>query len=280
MGRYVGNLDVVFDPKGKIVQYEGAPILVDQSIKPDPELQKQVDAWRQKFESWSTKVLGKATADFDFTRCKNDECSTGNLIADTMLERAKNASSGNGAHPDLAIIQSRVIRAAIPQGVVTAEKVLTTIPYDNVIVQVPMTGQTLLQTLEAVVVRQHKDTHKNVTSPIQVSGLRFTYDSSLPLMENHIESATVQDQQGKWVAIDPQMTYQVVTSYYLWNGGDNIFGKLDSVIVDLGDLGKAVMDHIESVKTITPHTDGRITDVKHALKVKRSRRSDRAFRMA
>ncbi|KAG9319275.1 hypothetical protein KVV02_004109 [Mortierella alpina] len=276
MGRYVGNLDVVFDPKGKIVEYQGAPILVDQSIKPDPELQKQVDTWRQKFEAWSTNVLGKATADFDFTRCKNDECSTGNLIADTMLERAKNASSANGPFPDLAIIQSRVIRAAIPQGLVTAEKVLTTIPYDNVIVQMPMTGQALLQTLEAVVIRQHKDTHKNVTSPIQISGMRFTYDSSLPLMENHIKNATIKDRQGKWVAINPQRTYQVVTSYFLWNGGDNIFGKLDSALVNLGDLGKAVMDHIASVKTITPYTDGRIFDDNVTRKFKRGYRADRA----
>ncbi|KAF9946078.1 hypothetical protein BGZ72_000709 [Mortierella alpina] len=279
MGRYVGNLDVVFNPEGKIVQYEGAPILVDQSIQPDPKLQAQVDTWRQKFESWSKKVLGTATADFDFTRCKNDECSTGNLIADTMLDRAKkNASRVSGRpSPDLAIIQSRVIRAAIPQGQVTAEKVLTTIPYDNVIVQVPMTGKALLRTLEAVAVRFDKDTHKNVTSPIQVSGLRFTYDSSLPLKEDHIKSATVLDRQGKWVAISPQATYQVVTSYYLWNGGDNIFGKLDSAIINLGDLGTAVMEHIEAVKTITPYTDGRIVDVKHTPPSKRSRRSNREY---
>ncbi|KAF9963457.1 hypothetical protein BGZ70_007409 [Mortierella alpina] len=271
MGRYVGNLDVVFDPQGKIVQYEGAPIQVDQTIQPDPKLQAQVDTWRQKFESWSTKVLGKATADFDFTRCKNDECSTGNLIADTMLKCAKDARSVHGPHPDLAIIQSRVIRAAIPQGQVTAEKVLTTIPYDNVIIQMPMTGQVLLRTLEAVTIRRHKDTNKNVTSPIQVSGLRFTYDSSLSVMENHIKTATIQDRQGRWVAINPQTTYQVVSTYFLWNGGDNIFGKLDSDTVNLGDLGKAVMDYIESVGTITPYTDGRIFDVKHISNVKRRR---------
>ncbi|KAG0334251.1 hypothetical protein BG000_008488 [Podila horticola] len=262
-GRYIGNLDLVFNPKGKIVNYDGVPILVDQSIQPDPLLQEKVDGWRKPFEAWSKKVLGVASDEYDFQLCKENECSTGNLIADTMLQHAKKNVSSIDQYPDVAIIQSRVIRAAIPKGVVTVETVLTTIPYDNVIVQTPMTGKALLDTLEAVVVKQHKSSGTKVTSPIQISGMRFTYNSSRPLWESHIVEAEIQGQDRAWHDICPHRTYWVVTSYYLWNGGDNIFGKLDSKIIKLGRLDNALFDYIESAETIKPYTDGRIRDIKN-----------------
>ncbi|KAG0206581.1 hypothetical protein BGX28_002017 [Mortierella sp. GBA30] len=261
MGRYIGNLDVVFNPEGKIVHYEGAPVLVEQSIQPDAQLQNRVDEWRKVFEAWSKKVLGEALGEYDYVRCKDQECSTGNLLADTMLEHARKPGSKATTWPDVAIIQSRVIRAAIPKGTVTVEKVLTTIPYDNVIVQMPLTGKALLDTLEAVVVKQHKDTGKKVTSPIQVSGMRFTYNSSLPLRENHIIKAEIQGQDRQWHAVSPQQTYSVITTYFLWNGGDNIFGKMNCTATDLGKLDDAVFQHIEGAKTISPYTDGRIRDI-------------------
>ncbi|KAG0249487.1 hypothetical protein BG011_009260 [Mortierella polycephala] len=270
-GRYIGNLDVSFNPEGKIVSWAGAPVLVENTITADKALSEKIDGWRHEFEDWGRTVLGEATDTFDLVGCRNRDCAMGNFITDAMLDHVRHivpkpgkSNKDGGKHPwaDLAITNSGSIRSGISKGNVTVEMVLTTSPFGNAIVQTPMKGKEILKALEAVVVGQYKDSGNKVTSFTQVSGLRFKFDSSRSLEKNHLVKVEIHRADKKWVKVDPRKTYSVVTNDFLLNGGDNIFVKMERAgTIQHEKLDKALMDHLERVKRITPYVDDRIHDV-------------------
>ena len=57
-GEYVGYIDVTYDPQGKILAYNGAPIHLTNATEQDEDLQEQVEEWRIPFEEFAAEVLG------------------------------------------------------------------------------------------------------------------------------------------------------------------------------------------------------------------------------
>ncbi|KAG0354994.1 hypothetical protein BGZ54_001354 [Gamsiella multidivaricata] len=274
-GRYIGHLDVVFNPEGTIVSWEGAPILVENSIPADDRLLDRIDGWRKEFEEWGQTVLGVATDAFDQNSCKQRECTMGNLVADAMLEHARtpiyataaieeDAEDKGSVRPwtDLAFINSGGIRSGLPAGNVTIEMIMTTSPFGNGLVQTQMTGEEILSMLEAVSAGRYKKSQKQVTSNIQVSGLRYMFDSSRPLEEPHLIKAEVQGYDKEWREIKKRKLYWVVTLDFLLTGGDNILERKEGRReIKLGLLDSVLMDYIENRGRISPYLDGRIRNV-------------------
>ncbi|KAF9573328.1 hypothetical protein EC968_008782 [Mortierella alpina] len=279
-GRYIGHLDVVFNPEGKIVAWAGEPILVQNSIPPNTRLLKEIDAWRYEFEEWGHTVLGVAKGSFDQNSCKQRECTMGNLVADAMLEhartpifskaitswenRATNHDPSDASRPwtDFAFINSGGIRSGLPAGNITVEMILTTSPFGNGLVQTQMTGAEILEMLEAVSAGRYRKSQKQVTSNIQVSGLRYSFDSSQPLEANHLHTVEVQGYDQVWTEIVPKKKYWVVTLDFLLKGGDNIMRPLDGRReIKLEQLDNVLMEYIENSGVVSPYLDGRIKDV-------------------
>ncbi|KAG0336479.1 hypothetical protein BG004_008055 [Podila humilis] len=280
-GRYIGHLDVVFNPDGEIVAWEGAPVRVDYSIKPNAQLAAEVDSWQDAFEEWGETVLGYATDTFDQNSCKQRECTMGNMVADAMLLHARTpivaAESKNlqsqkenvffedsNSRPwtDMAFINSGGIRSGLPQGNITIEMIMTTSPFGNGLMQTRLTGAEILEMLESVAAGRHKRSQKLVTSNIQMSGLRYTFDSSKPLSETHLIKAEYLGYDDVWRPISKTQKYWVVTLDFVLNGGDNILERKEgrrSIKLEL--LDKVLMDYIENKGQISPYLDGRIKDV-------------------
>ncbi|KAG0023983.1 hypothetical protein BGZ80_006828 [Entomortierella chlamydospora] len=282
-GRYIGHLDVVFNPEGKIVSWEGAPILVENSVTADPRLLGRIDDWRHEFEEWGETVLGVATDSFDQASCKQRECTMGDFVADAMLEHArtpiftsledyiqnyeqhkKEGRLIEDGRPwtDLAFINSGGIRSGLPAGNITIEMIMTTSPFGNGLVQAQMSGEEILDILEAVASGRHKKSQKQVTSNIQISGLRYIFDSSRPLEEPHLIKAEVEGYDKVWREIKKDRRYWVVTLDFVLTGGDNIVvPKEGRREIKLEVLDKVLMDYIEDRGKITPYLDGRIKDI-------------------
>lgn len=274
-GRFIGNLDISFNAKGKIVSYAGGPVQVDYSIPGDPTLLKKIDVWRSGFEGWSKKVLGVASDSFTLDGCDSRDCYMGNFFNDAMLGYARKTFDANQAAgmstpwPDFSVVNTGGIRAGIPKGDVTVGGVVTTSPFENVIVQLPLTGQEILDMLEGVVMQKNVETGKPVMSFIQVGGLRFTYDSTKPVSNDvtstpasHIITAEIEDRTKTWRPIVPSQTYNLVTVNFVMAGGDNIFvekPRLD--MMTLKRLDGILMMYVETQKCITPYVDGRIKAV-------------------
>lgn len=255
---------------------------MEYSIPAEPTIAQRVSGWRSEFEAWARTVLGEASDAFDLVGCRTRDCQMGNFMADATLQYVRNLSSGKGRGKDkkakqpwadLVIINSGGIRAGFAKGNVTVESVMIASPFGSFVQQTPMTGKELLTSLEAVVVGRRIDTGKPVTSFIQVSGLRFSYDSrqynstGKPTIQ-----AEIQDRDKKWRKISPKKTYSVVTSDFLLNGGDSIFLKLDRPkMIQYEKQDKVLMDVIKKGKIIKPYLDARIRNIAPAT----TKRSDR-----
>ncbi|KAF9133782.1 hypothetical protein BGW39_008959 [Mortierella sp. 14UC] len=262
-GRYIGHLDVVFNPEGKIVRWKGEPILVENSLPADPHLLTEIDGWREQFEEWGQTVLGKATDLFDQDSCKQRECTMGNLVADAMLQVARTSTRANSrAWTDFSFINSGGIRSGLPEGNVTIEMIMTASPFGNGLVQTQFTGDEVLKLLEAVSAGRYKKSQRLVTSNIQVSGLRFVHDSSRPMSDAHLIKAEYQGRDLVWRPISKTAVYNVATLDFVLKGGDNIVEpkeRRNEITLEL--LDETLMNYIESKGEISPYLDGRIKDL-------------------
>ncbi|RIB16001.1 Metallo-dependent phosphatase-like protein [Gigaspora rosea] len=256
-GKYIGHLDVSFDEEGKVVEYSGAPILVDQSIPQDPEITKLVKQWREPFDNYTKTVIGKAVAPFDERSCQKTECTMGNLISDSFLWSQRKINKVNSA-----FINSGGIRAGLMEGNITLENIITILPFTGSLVILDLNGQNITDLLETTTGRwKNIISGKKVTSFIQVSGIRFKYDSSKPIF-NRILEVNIQNRDTEvFEPLDLKKTYKIVTVDFVANTGDGLlpYPIQDLILFDSPD--RALTNYIQDKKTVKPYLDGRIQDV-------------------
>ena len=55
--KYLGKLDLTFDENGNVVKRSGNPILLDSTIKEDPEIKRFIDSKRYKHDKIAKVTL-------------------------------------------------------------------------------------------------------------------------------------------------------------------------------------------------------------------------------
>ena len=89
-GKFLGRLDLTIDAEtGKVTEYNGVLLPIDESIPPDPDTQKVVASERVRIDQLMRREIGILNAPIELS--DDQECSAGNLLADALLERVKNA---------------------------------------------------------------------------------------------------------------------------------------------------------------------------------------------
>ncbi len=162
-GKYVGDLNLVFDPVSKkIVTYKENLIPVTAKIKPDPEVQKIIAPYIEKFDKIKNEKVGKTSEDLDLVPNKHGKLC--NLFVDTQKQDS-----------DLAVSSMFSLRKGIEKGDVTVGKLFQMYPFDNELVQVKAKGENVLKYLERGLsfVEGGKDNYA------LVSGLTYDYNPAL-----------------------------------------------------------------------------------------------------
>ena len=250
-GEYVGYIDVTYDPQGKILAYNGAPIRITNTTEQDADLQKQIESWRGPFEEFAAEVLGKSEVELDQTTCQEQECLLGDFMADAMLSYRKN----NSDDVDFAIINAGGIRATIDQGDITRGEVLTSFPFGNAVAQIALTGDKLWEALEGIMTGVNIANGREVTSFLQVSsGIKIEYN---PENSNNTKLVAVTI-GGK--PLNNSTTYQIVTLDFIAGGGDNFFTPTtDFISLDTQD--QVLTQYIQVQSPVDIKLDGRIEKV-------------------
>ena len=85
-GKYLGSVNVVFDPSGEVRSFNGDPIVLDHSRKEDPELRGIVDRYRAEIDKKMNVAVGHSLEYVDGGRpgCRLYECAFGDLATDAM----------------------------------------------------------------------------------------------------------------------------------------------------------------------------------------------------
>jgi 5'-nucleotidase len=249
--KYLGDVTVVFDDNGVVKSAKGDPILIDSSFKPDPTLTARIKELGAPIEALRQKVIGTSTGPIDggHDTCRVKECEMGDLVADAMLDRVKDQGI------QIAIANGGGLRASIDSGDVSMGEVLTVLPFQNTLATFQLKGSDVKAALENGV-SQIADVAGRFP---QVSGLKYTFDASKPVGQRIV---TVEvNEGGKFVALDPNKTYGVVSNNYMRAGGDgyDVFKTGAINAYDYGpNLENVVADYIGKHAPYKPYVDGRI----------------------
>jgi len=250
--KYLGELKVTFDDDGNVIRSEGAPILLDSSVVPDPAYLARVKELAKPIEALKAKKVAESSGVIEAAReiCRVVECSMGNLVADAMLDRVKDQGM------TIAIINGGGLRASIDAGDVTMGEVLTVLPFQNTLSTFQLKGADVVAALENGVSQIDQGAGRFA----QVSGVKYAFDVSKPVGQR-VSAVEVRDGSG-WKPIDTAATYGVVSNNYMRAGGDGykIFASNAQNAYDYGPgLEAVVSDYLAKNTPYKPYTDGRIT---------------------
>jgi len=193
-GRYVGRVDLLFDPRGRVVrstEIEVLPVYAD-SLPPDPEVERRVEGYHEEVETVLAEEIGRAAVDLD--QEPDEECRLGDLLTDVIRERFG---------VDMAFQNALGVRAPIAAGTVRFSDVYQALPFDNTVVLMELTGAQIERMLSEA------DAANRV---LFVSGLRYAIDPSRPAGERVTVVTEIQQER----------TYKVAVNNYMAQGGENL----------------------------------------------------------
>ncbi len=248
-GRLLGEINLVFNDKGEVTSWTGAPIFVDKSIPDDPAVAQAVADLAKPLEALKKQIIGQTAVDLqgDSKVIRVTESNLGNLVADAMLWATAQDKTV------VAITNGGGIRTSIPTGPVSYGQVLEVLPFGNRLVQFDLTGADVRAALE-----------NGVSSPgsgrfPQVAGLKFSGDWSKPAGAR-ITEVQVGTAAGGFKPLDPAAVYRIVTNDFMAGGGDGYTVFKNGKEVRGGDvpIDEAVSNYIQANTPVNPKTEGRI----------------------
>lgn len=246
---------------------------LSNAVTPDPAIVDMLAPFQAALSEVFDGVIGIATDVFPQGRLQPggpriervQETALGNLIADSIRLRY-------GAQ--LGFTNGGGIRAPLPSSYMPADHTLrrttpgyapgppfdlvvgdlfAVLPFGNSAVTRTVTGATLYAMLENSVSMIPSDSGRFG----QISGFRFTYDSSLPA-GSRLVSVTL---DGGSPILPDGTIYTLATNDFVNAGGDDYTMLADGQGVTREVMADVVLEHIRGLGTITPTTEGRITNL-------------------
>ncbi len=214
----------------------------------------------QRVNSEYDKVLGHTAIDLNGQKDpgnRTQETNLGDLITDALkwsVLKEKDALSVDEDHV-VAITNGGGIRASIDAGAITKNDINTVLPFGNTVAVVYVTGEELLEVLEASTFC----TPSAIGGYPQTSGIKFTIDTTKPYQQGEaypdstyyapaaITRVTIESINGKPFSLTD--TYAVITNNFCAAGGDTYYRFLSAS--DQFDTGivmdEAVMAYVSEV---------------------------------
>lgn len=227
----------------------------------DPEIRALVKRYNDQTDILLNQKAGMTDVDLIQEGARQQETNLGNLVADIVR-------STTGAQA--ALINGGSLRTGIPKGEITYRQVYATLPFNNYLVAVRMSGKQLIEALEHGV----SGVERGEGRFPQISGMSFVFDRRLPV-GHRIVSAAV---GGK--PIEPQQDYDVATLDFIAVGGDgyqsfgeairsagdfvNVGGAMQSSRLVYNDPGQflrdVALDFLARKSPLAPAGEGRIVE--------------------
>ncbi|XP_034952449.1 apyrase-like [Chelonus insularis] len=178
--KYLGNMTVWFDEKGEVQEWEGNPILLDESIEEDPEMLKALEPWKAQVDEIGKKVIGRSKVELK-RDCRVGECNIGNMITDAMVDFYVNRPENESfwTYAAIAVTNGGGVRSSIDNlsGNITYGDLIMSTPFENTWDVVELKGSDIRQTLE-ISVALTTQSKWNGYSFLIWSGLKVVYDMS------------------------------------------------------------------------------------------------------
>jgi 2',3'-cyclic-nucleotide 2'-phosphodiesterase (5'-nucleotidase family) len=249
-GNNVGKVVLEFQTTAnstKLLNTTYTLIPITDAIPEDPTIKALIAPYYDEVNKKMDIVIGEALVDLDGERSdvRSKETNLGDFIADWM--RAV-------SNTDIAITNSGGIRASIPKGPITVGSVYTTIPFDNLLVKLELTGKQITASLE------------NGFSMVETAQGRFPQISGITVKVNlkNVPNSRVVEVLVNGEPIDPDKVYTVAVLDFMAAGGDGYTAMTQaksSKWVTGNWMRDDLVDYIKANPEVNVTVDGRITFV-------------------
>ncbi|MDR2864018.1 MAG: 5'-nucleotidase C-terminal domain-containing protein [Spirochaetaceae bacterium] len=251
-GFYVGEgLFTIQD--GKALSFTWKPVeITSKDFPPDPKVAALIAPYSAKADASLKTVVMKTSAPFlaDNKISRYQETTLGDFTADAMVDFIRS----NGKAADFAFVNGGALRATLPQGDVTMESIINSMPFDNVLFAASLKGKDVIKLFEFIgSIRQGAGAWAQVSKEVRYT---ITYDKT---GKGAISGLTINGQ-----AVDPAKDYRLVAvDYLVVDGGDgytvlkdNVFDTFNTSMI----LNSVVIEYAaKQAQPVTPKADGRIT---------------------
>lgn len=253
-GEYLSNVGVVITD-GETMSSE--LVSAAEYTKTDEAVAEVVNARNAEVEEQLGEVFGTTEVLLDGERdpgVRTQETNMGDFAADAILWQARQNLGEDRV--DLALTNGGGIRATIPAGEITMNDMKTVFPFGNTIVTIDVTGEQLLEALEAATC----STPTAIGAFPQVSGIEFTINTAVPYENGDLypnstyykpanpgSRITITEINGE--PFDPNEVYTVATNDFTAAGGDTyyVFSEGTNLTMTAVALDDALINYVSEV---------------------------------
>lgn len=223
---------------------EGKKIAINADYAGNSDIENFVAPYRNHIDNDLDSILAYAPETLDKSKpVAKWQTPIGNLLADITLQYADSILFKRyKRHADAALLNHGGIRAILPKGNVTARTAYEIMPFENSVVVIALKGEQLFDIARYIVLEK---------KPHPLAGMHIALDK-----DNNVKMVTV-----KGVPVSENKVYNIATSDYLSNGGDNMnFFKKALATYDIDyKLRNLIIDYFKATDTIKAPKNPRIS---------------------
>lgn len=243
-GKELGKLNISLDQKThRVVSISHTLLPIKEGeVRPDPEVEKIIEKYRQKLTVEMTEVIAEAEDDItqrDYHTYR-EESALGNLICDLLRENTE---------ADVAFLNASTFRSNLYKGTITRGDICALVPWEDHAAMVELRGKDLIEALE-----------EGLSGPCQgiaVSGLKVKFDMSRPVGERIV---SVETEDG--APVDPERIYSIATREFLADGcGGMDAMKRATRRFNMEIFRDMIVDSIRKKSVLRPMKDARLVNL-------------------
>lgn len=224
--KFVGRLDIVVQD-GAILSHDYQLFPVDASVPRDVEVEEILRGYQWELDQDINlgQVLGYAEEQLDRYGSSGGDSMLGNFAAEAMRNYP-------GVEAEIALTNTLGIRADIPAGDITLDVLFNSMPFDNTITTMFLSGREVQELLDYVT---YRSAERGCQAQAQVAGIRFVMDCEVEEARDIFINGAPLDSSG---------TYELATNNYIAAGGSG-FEVLQRNTTQI-DTGISVRDVVKS----------------------------------
>lgn len=252
--RYVGQLDLAFDDRGRVNTKSSFYRLhpVSEKTTADSDIQEYVATMVKPLLHLRHDIVGFATEDFG-NKVRRSDSAIGNLVCDAIYEL------GSEYGVEITMHNRGGIRGNLEKGPISVETVEQILPFDNFAVFSSIKGSHVKAVLE------HSLGGAIGGKFMDVRGLKVAYDPEKPRGER-VVFVQCQDKSGKWSPLDPDRWYKFGINSYNFAGGEgyDFKGAKDIVNTKLR-ISQVLQKYLKNHNKVYPQKPNRLVAIQSDL---------------
>ena len=263
VGGFSRDGEPIVDPELTAIETAIAGIPNVTSIAPNPDAADLLQGYADQVDELKQQIIGNATEPLCLNRLPGDTRSAGTCATDEIAESGARADVNGGFmqqivadaflarafRADIAIQNAGGVRSVIDGGPISMDEAITVLPFSNTLVELDLTGQQVVDTLEEAAANFLDNGGSDGSYPYGAA-VRWDADLTKPVGERFTNIEVRDRDTGEWSPIDLAATYVVVTNDFIARGQDGYttFGEVwdTGSYVDTGILyTQGLVDWIE-----------------------------------